>query len=158
MGLDKKRFMNARFEPRTAEVPVPALKEYFGEDEENPSWTVRGLEGRELGQAHEAAERNRQISAILEGLLSEDNREKVASIRKMLGLGDETPRDIAKRVEMLTLGSVEPECDLELALKLCRAFPIEFYELTNKIVELTGRGHIPGKAKPSGATPTSEPA
>ncbi|GAF96882.1 unnamed protein product [marine sediment metagenome] len=155
MGFDSKGFMNTKFQPREASVPVPDLKEFF-EEGDKPEWKVRGLTGQELGRTNEAAERNRNIAAILEGLVAPGSHEKIESVRQLLGVGNETPQDIARRLEMLTVGSVEPPCDIELALKLCTVFPIEFYQITTKIVGLTGKGHMPGKAQPSGKTTKSE--
>ncbi len=150
MGFDRKRFMTTRFQAREVDVPVPALAEWFGEGAD-PAWKVRGLSGQELGRAKEAAARNRSIAAIVEGLASGADREKTAAMRQLLGI-DETPQDIAQRIHMLEIGSVDPTCDTELALKVCEVYPVEFYTLTNKITELTGRGHEPGKSTPSGAT------
>lgn len=154
MGFDGKRFVNTRFVPREEDVPVDDLKEWFEKDGK-PLWRVRGLTGQELGAVNEAVERNKNIAAILEGLLAPENAEKVESLRKLLGVSDDVPQDIAKRIEMLTRGSVAPECDLDLALKLCENFPIEFYEITQVIIRLTGQGRIPGKSKPSTVTQES---
>lgn len=152
MPFDVKKFMKTRFTPREEAVDVPDLKDFF-EEQDGPQWKVRGLTGQELAKAKEAAEKNRNITAILEALAGGKTREKADSIKKLLGIADgETPADIARRVEALTIGSIEPVCDLELALKLCETCPIEFYLLTNKITELTGKGHVPGKAPPSGRT------
>jgi hypothetical protein len=65
----------------------------------------------------------------------------VADARKALGLaGKETPGEIAKRLEMLAMASVEPAISLQVAVKLAENFPVEFYQLTNEITELTGMG------------------
>jgi len=152
MAFDVNKFMSARLVPRTESVPVPDLKDFF-EGKDKPVWTVRGITGNELGRANEAAARNKNIAAILEGLVSGKNADKVNSVRKLLGTGEgDVPDDIAKRIEMLKIGSVDPVCDLDLALKMCKAFPVEFFQLTNKITNLTGQGHEPGKAPPSGKT------
>lgn len=153
MPFDKKAFLKAGFRPREKAVPVPDLKQFFAKGEKRV-WKVRGLEGVELGRANEAAERNRNIAAVLEGLVAQGQKKKVDSMRELLGIGDQTPSDIAKRIEMLVIGSVEPECDLDLALKLCKTFPVEFFSITNWIIRLTGQGHEPGKARPSGGKKT----
>jgi len=152
MPFDPKKFTKTKFEPRTESVPVPDLKEFF-DKKEKPVWKVRGLTGTELGRANESAERNKNIAAVIEGLLAASARKKTDSMRKLLGIDDSTPPDIAKRIDMLVAGSIEPVCDLDLALKLCEAFPVEFFQITTKILELTGKGHMPGKPRPSGKTP-----
>lgn len=154
-GFDLKKFRNAKFEPRFEDVPVPDLKDFFGEGAEAPVWRVRGLTGHELGKVNEAAERNRNVAAILEALLSTSSDDKAEAVKKLVGLDDSVPQDIARRLEMLALGSVDPEADLELAVKLCTHFPIEFFSLTNAITKLTGQGaEIKKKRNSSGATPT----
>ena len=152
MAFKKSDFIAARYEPRVAEVPVPELKPFF--DGGNPVWKVKGLTGQELGRANDAADRNKKISSVVEGVLS-DNPKKIAKAVKMV-IDPDTPHDVAKRLEHLILGSVDPVCDLELALRVCERFPIEFYSITNKILELTGLGQLPGKHKPSGKTQKSE--
>jgi len=154
-GFDLKKFRNAKFEARFEDVPVPDLKEFFGEGAEAPAWRVRGLTGHELGKVNEAAERNRNVSAILEALLSNSADDKAEAVKKLVGLDDAVPHDIARRLEMLSLGSVDPEMDLELAVKLCTHFPIEFFALTNAITKLTGQGaEIKKKQNSSGVPPT----
>lgn len=153
--FDIKKFKKTKFEPRTELVPLPDMKEFFGEGDE-PVWKVRGLTGAELGRCTEAAERNKNIAAILEGLISPDNQTKVESVREMIGMTPGTvPNDIARRIEQLVLGSVDPAIDEEMAVKLCQVYPVEFYQLTNAIVRLTGAGHVPGKQKPSGTAQKS---
>ncbi len=149
MGFDAQKFLDARLYPREEWMNVPDLKDYFGKGEK-AVWKVRGLTGQELGRANEAAEKAKNIRAILDGILSSTSSEKVDAIKKLVGASNETPQDTAKRLEMLVIGSVEPACTWELAVKVCEAFPIEFYQLTNKITELTGKGHVPGKPPASG--------
>lgn len=157
MAFDAKRFQKEKFRHRTEDVPVPDLKEWFGPDD-NPVWVVRGLEGAELGFVRDSAARNRNIAAILEGLISASDRDKVQGIRDLLGMGNSIPDDIAQRIEMAIMGSVDPSCDRDLAVKLCKSFPIEFYSITNTISRLTGQGQVPGKKKDFGKTEVSAPA
>lgn len=154
MPFDAKRFMKTKFTPRIAEVPVPDLHEFFKEGEK-AIWKVRGLTGQELGAANEAADRNKNVAALLEALVSAEAKEKAQAVKDILGVGGKTPQDIAKRLEHLRLGSVDPHCPLDMAVRLCEAYPIEFFTLTNKVMELTGRGQLPGKQPPSGGTPKS---
>lgn len=157
MGFDAKKFSKTKFSPRTEDVPVPDLKEFFAEGEA-PVWKIRGLTGQELGQANEAADRNKNMIAILAGLASRSEKEVTNSVKELLGVGGNTPDDVAKRIEHLVLGSVDPVCTQELAVRLCTVFPIEFFQITNKIYQITGQGQMPGKPKPSGAAATSDQA
>ena len=151
MSFDVKKFSKEKFTARTEAVPVPDLKAFFPEDEA-PLWRVRGLTGQELGRAAEASARNKNMAAILEGLTGEAAKEKSAALKDLLGLGGNTPEDVAKRLEHLTMASVDPACTIDLSVRLCETFPIEFYQLTNKIMELTGMGQMPGKPAPCGKT------
>lgn len=157
MGFDSKKFLKMKFTERTFPVPVPDLKDYFPEGAE-AVWVVRGLTGQEVGRSAEAADRNKNITAILAGLTSDTSKEKSDALRNLLGVGANTPSDIAKRIEQLVAGSVDPKCTSDLAVRLCEVFPVEFYQLTNKIIELTGQGQVPGKQNPSGVTAASGPA
>lgn len=153
MAFESSRFLATQFIPREDDVPVPDLKEFFGG--EDPVWRVRGLTGFELGKVEEVKRRNKQIENILEGIVSAGSKKQIAAVKKLVGNTKDATDDVAKRLELLVIGSVDPVCDLELSKKLLTAFPIEFFDITNRINILTGKGHIPGKAKPSGKTPKS---
>lgn len=156
MPFDSKRFLKTKWSARIEEIPVPDLAAFFPEG--SPAvWKVRGLTGHELGRANEASERLKNIAAILEGLASGTGKERTDAVKELLGVGGSTPADIAKRLEHLTIGSVDPPCAMELAVRLCETFPVEFFQLTNRIVQLTGQGQLPGKQPPSGETPKSAP-
>lgn len=157
MSFDSKKFLKAKFAPRTFGWPVPEMAEFFAPGED-PVWKVRGLTGQELGHAAEAADRNKTIVSLLEGLTADSSKDKTDAIKGLLGFGTDTPADVAKRLEHLTMGSLDPKCPLDLAVRVCEAYPIIFYNLTNKIYELTGQGQMPGKQPPSGGMAESETA
>jgi hypothetical protein len=152
MKFDSAAFKKAKFTARTEDVPVPDMAGFFTglKPQEIPVWTVRGLTGNELGNCNESAERNRKIGAILEGLVSPSKKDISKAVKDMCGIGDNVPQDIAKRISILVTGSVKPKIDQELAVKICKTFPIEFFQLTTKITLLTGQGHVPGKPRGSG--------
>lgn len=149
--FDSERFKNTTFCDRTGTVELKGLAEFFGEGEK-AEFVVRGLTAVELGRANEASARERDVAAVVEAIASPDKQEKVEAIRELLGVSDEVPTDTAKRHELLVLGSVSPEIDHELAVLLAERYPIEFYQLTNKISQLTGLGRVPGKQNGSGST------
>jgi hypothetical protein len=157
MAFDAKRFVKTKFIPRTEDVSVPDMKDFFP-DGEPAVWKVRGLTGQELGWAAEASERNKGIAAILSGLTSGSDKEIAQAVKELVGVGGNTPADIAKRIEHLRLGSVDPMCTQDLAVRLCEVYPVEFYQLTNAILRLTGQGQMPGKSMPSGEIMKSGPA
>lgn len=150
--FDVKRFMSAQFVPREEDVPVPDMAEFF-EDGEKPVWKVRGLTGQELFFALEAAERNRKVKAILKGLTSEVLADLSSAVQKVVGDRSEVTNALAKKLEMFAIGSVAPEANIELAVKVCRTHPIEFTTITATIEGLTGKGHeAKKKPKSSGTT------
>lgn len=147
MPFDADRFARAKFEPRTAVVKVEALASFFG-DGEAPEWTVRGLNSDELHRALEAGRRQGSIETIVKAIAATGDQADV--IRRAIGLTKDTPGEIAKRLEMLSLGSVAPTVDLPTAVKLAETFPVEFLSLTNRITELTGKGF--DEVKPGAAS------
>ena len=150
--FDTKRFMQEKFGPRTANVAMSELKDFFKEGAD-PVFTVRGLEGFEIGRGKEAAARNRTTKAIVEGIVSQRSDDVTTAVKKLMGTSDDVPQDIAERIEFVLAGLVEPsDWKLDNVLWLCKNFPVNFYTLSIRILELTGLGHLPGKAKPSGAT------
>lgn len=159
MEFDSERFLRERFRPRERAVPVPDLAPWFRDlpEGEVPVWRVRGLEGAELARVREAPGRAKTLEALARALAREGTAERAEALREALGLGGETPDDLARRIEMLMAGSVAPRCDRQLAQRLARVRPVEFYTLTDEITRLTGEGAEPGESSGSGGTPPSEP-
>jgi len=152
MAFDAKKFLKEKFEHRVEEVAVPDMAIFFPGGEKSV-WKVRGLTGQELGRANEAVEKNRNVAAILEGIMSVAGKEKTEAVKSMIGVAPgQTPGDVVKRLEHLVLGSVEPVCTQEMAVKVCEVWPVIFFELTNTILKLSGAGQMPGKPKASGKT------
>lgn len=166
MGFDAAKFESAKMAPRTRQVPVPGLSAFFTRDEVDPEpstspdepsgvwiphWEVRGLTATELHRAIEAGKRQNSVESIVKAIAS--TQDQAQAVRRALGLTTDTPGEIAKRLELLILGSVAPKIELPTAVKLAERFPIEFMQLTNEIGELTGLGH--DLVKPSAASPTT---
>lgn len=158
MEFDASKFASAAFKRREEDVPVPDLRDWFKgiKEGDTPVWRVRGLTGAELGAVNEAQAKNRNKNAIVDALSSEKEASVTDAIRELIGTGANVPDDIARRIEMLVIGSVEPECTHQVAVKLAEVFPVEFYELTTKITKLTGMGSEPGKPKRSSTVQTSK--
>ncbi|CAO1663536.1 Phage XkdN-like tail assembly chaperone protein, TAC [Halomonas sp. NYA30] len=158
MEFDANKFASASFKRREEDVPVPDLRDWFKGTKENetPVWRVRGLAGEELARVNEAQARNRNKNAVIDALSSEKAAHVTDAIRELIGTGSSVPDDLARRIEMLTIASVTPECSHQVAVKLAEAFPVEFYDLTNKITTLTGLGSEPGKPKRSSGSPASK--
>lgn len=153
--FDAQRFVANPCAARTVDLAVPDLKPWFDADED-PVWVVRGLTGEEWARANEATDRTARLRAALDSLIGAGvaRREAMATV---LGTSDDLPDDLVKRYELMIFGSVAPTADRELAIKLFREFPVVGYQITTKILELTGMGADPGKLPGSGPTPESEP-
>ncbi|HOW46619.1 MAG TPA: hypothetical protein P5305_03780 [Rubrivivax sp.] len=154
MAFNAEKFAQAAFRPRTETLDLPALAPFFDAGEA-PRWTVRGLTASEFARAQDAEKRNSSIDMLMGALAAAQSKgEAVDAARKALGLSSaNTPGEVAKRLEMLVAGSVEPAVTMEIAVLLAERFAIDFYVITNKIVELTGQGFdLP---KPDAASPTT---
>ncbi len=155
--MDTDKFMKQEYRPREGTVFVTALSDYFEEGKE-PVYKVRGLTATELAQAEETAEKNKNVMALVEAMAGGTGKDKVDAVKKALGFdSEEVPNELAKKLEYVTLGSVDPVITLDVAVKMAECHPIEFMSISREILVLTGQGHVPGKQKPSGEEKTSEP-
>lgn len=141
MAFDSQKFLNTEYKDRTEDVPVPELKNFFPGDE-TPVWTVRGLTAEEIARANDAVSQNADVSAIITALVAKQSKEKAEAVRDMLGMSTAVPADIVKRLSHLGSGSVSPECTQEMAVKLGENHSVTFFKLTNKILELSGKGRL----------------
>jgi hypothetical protein len=162
MSFNTQKFGAAKFAPRTDVVSVAdsPLVEFFEGDSE-PVFTVRGLTATELAIANEAQIKNAKIGVILDAITAGgQNAEQVKQIRESIGITNEkTPGQIAKGLEMVVMGCVEPEVPLNLAVKIAEVAPIEFNKLVIAITKLTGQGsEAQVKPKPSGRKKRSKAA
>ncbi|MCP4259087.1 MAG: hypothetical protein GY774_16500 [Planctomycetes bacterium] len=155
--FDTRAFMKQTFAPREGEVPVPALKDFFP-DGKTPAWKVRGLTADEIARCNEAGERNKMVEAIAEALAAANKPDITDGIKKMLGVSSDVHAEVAKRMEQAVIGSIDPEISLEVAVKIATVAPVEFYDITNEILKLTGLGQVAGKSQPSGKEQTSKTA
>ena len=146
MPFSADKFQRAAFEPRTEIVEIQSLAEFFGEGEK-PEFTVRGLTASELHKAMEAGARNKSVDAVVKAIST--SKDQIAAIRAAIGLSADTPGEIAKRIEMMVAGCVAPKVDHAIAAKLAEVCPVEFYDLTNRITNLTGQGSSRVKPQPS---------
>ena len=138
--FDQTKFNEAKFIPRTEIIVIPELADFFAEGA-SPEFEVRGLTAAEYAKADAAKDRDKDITTLFSALRMNNKAEAVREARAALGIGDETPGDLSKRVEMLVLGTLRPDKLLrQTAVLFAERFPIDFYNITNKITILTGRG------------------
>ena len=155
MAFDLKKFQKAKFEPRTETVKVASLASFFGDDD--PVFTVRGLTGEELAKVNAAQSKAKSLNALVEALAGQDQHEKVKAIRDGMGLSEnDIPEDLARRIEMMIHGCVDPALDAQAAAKVFRVAPVDGYAISNTITALSGKGMILGNSPASGKTPKSK--
>lgn len=148
MAFDRDRFMSAPLMARMKEIRVDAMAEYF---DGPPVITVRGLTASEIALANEEKEKYARLDTIAKAIAGKN----VDEVRAALGLGDDVPGDIARRIEVMIHGAVEPPIARDMAIKIGDAFPIEFYAITNEILALSAQGKTLEKPAPSGNAMTS---
>lgn len=142
MAFDSNKFLKTKFRDRTLDVPVPELKKFFSADEK-PVWTVRGLTAEEIARANDEVSQNKDVAAIVSALASSISKEKAEAVKDLVGINkDRLPGDVVKRISHLMSGSVSPECSREMAVKLGENQAVVFFNLTNKILELSGKGRL----------------
>ena len=146
MTFDIKGFERTKFKRRTENFKVEVLKEFFKDDEE-PVFIMQGLRHDEIAACNAAIKGNENLKVILQAAASHKPSIK-AAIGDMIGGSVGVPEDTQKRIMHLTYGSVKPKIDEGLAVKLAESFPVEFIQMTDLILKLTGEGMIAVK-KPS---------
>lgn len=154
MSFDQLRFQQATLAPRQETVWTRELASFFAPGVD-PVFTVRGLTGEELARANDIQARQQRLAAHIDALSVTGGGDAREALRSLLGYGDDVPEELAKRLDYLVYGCVEPAMDRPTAVKLFAAYPIIGYTLTNKILNLTGLGADVGKAPPSTPTPPS---
>lgn len=140
------KFRSTKFELRTQTIPAPeALVEFFADGP--AQFVVRGLIASELHKANEAGTRQTAIDAVVKAIATQ--KDAIESVRRALGMTADTPGEIAKRMEMFLMGCVAPKLSPADVAKIAEVCPIEFYDITNKILVLTGQGATQVKPEPS---------
>lgn len=145
MPFDIDKFQSANFKFREEEIPVPELKDFFGEDEK-PVWRIRNLTGMEIFVINEAERRNDRKNEAIEAIMSGEKKERVEAMKELaMTLPGMTPTEYVRRLETLCLGSVEPKVTKEIAVKVAENYGYTFKNLSQRILLLTLQGSEPGK-------------
>jgi len=145
MPFDSKAFSKTKFEPRTAEIKIPELKEFFGGDD--PVFVVRGLTGIELANALDSSTTIRARAELAEALLDGTSEDRTDAIKVAFGIGNDVPNELARYHELIIRGTVIPKIPREVSVKLAETFPIDHKNLAITILNLTGQGQL-AKKKP----------
>lgn len=153
--FDLEAFRKARFSTREDTITLPELeKAGFGDG----VLRLRGLTAEDIARANEAADRSKVLVGLVDKLAG-GPKEKVAAILEGIGFGENVPVTLAKRIQHVLMGVIEPELTQEDVVRFADAYPIEFNQVAQKILELTGLGKVAEvKRKPSGKTRASRTA
>lgn len=144
MAFDATKFESIEFKDRTEKIPVPDLKQFFGK-KEKPIWEVRGLTAHELAIVNNAVEANKGKAELLDAISEGTSDEKMEAVRKamnILKVSDSVPGDLIRRHQTLVMGSINPVCSEELAVKLGNNYPTVLFQISQKIYALTGMGRV----------------
>lgn len=159
MGFDKDAFLSTNWQPIEAEMHVPELSDWF-KNGSKPVWKVRTLEGLEVAKARHAKERNLRLKNNIDAIAEVLHSKNDATIKKNFEVIIETfnaDAETAYRHELLILATVEPKnVDYHVASVIHKVRPETYYRITNKIVELIGKGFDAGKLPASGMTQQSK--
>jgi hypothetical protein len=165
MGFRAEHFARATLAPRTREVPVPELADWFDgetatERKAAAVFIVRGLSADEYALAKDAHLMNMRKLGLLKALEREDPdpnqiaEEARAAIR---GSAEDKHAQIAFRQEMIRHGVVDPVLSEEAVAKLAAHFAMLIFRISDAINDLTGRGsEAAKKPKRSSQTAPSE--
>lgn len=158
MPFDVNAFRQATYKARQGEVTLPALAGYFDKDEQ-PVFVVKMLNSEELARAEEAIQRNDLVKQLTR-MMAQNSAEKADAIAEAMGVvATDVPPVLKKQIEHVRLGVVSPEMDLSDIVKLSECHPVEFKQLHNKIMELSGQGaEAQVKRRASGRGKTSKTA
>jgi hypothetical protein len=158
-GFDLKKFRNTDFERRVKEVPVPELAFFFekskkskSKKKEIPVWRCQNMTGEELYRMRDAVDRNRDVEKTLEALAAGQGAEVA---KEALGVTDNVPDDLARRLSVLVFGTVNDDGETfsrSDAIALAKEFSVTFDRLTTEIMILSGIGSKPGESNGSGTT------
>lgn len=138
--MDIDKFKQANFSPRTAKVPVPQLKDFFAGV---PELIVRGLTGQEVAKARERVNQNSMLRELVDKILSDKASSKAEGLQQALGITDDVPSDLVYRIAVCEFGINSVHFEQEDCVKLATVVPEHFYEISSKILELTGLGQAP---------------
>ncbi len=153
MAFNTNGFIQAPWQHRTQEVPVPELKDWFDPDE--PAvFLVRSLTANEIARANSASQAHRREAALAEALTAGSKGAIVTAVKDALGRGQDLDPDIPRRMELVCAGLVAPTCDLEMARLLNEHHGVILFNLSNIILGLTGQGSDVEK-KPPPSTETT---
>ena len=135
--FDIEGLRSTTFTPRESTLTLDAFKKAGLGD---GVIKVRGLTACEISQSDEASQKGELLSDIVLKLADSSGKKQAAALLEGVGISDDVPSALKKRYEHIVFGVVEPKLVLSDVVKIGDTFPIEFNQIANKILELTGLG------------------
>lgn len=154
MAFNTDKFSATDFVPRTRNVEVRALSEFFGEDEK-PVFVVRSITGDELARVQEEVEKHKAARKALSQMAASASQEVADAVRVLLAgvkNKDSTPDAWVHTLNLVHIALVEPKLEYSQLVRLATFFPVEISLLRNTALELLGMGH--DTKKPDTSTPS----
>ena len=149
--MDFDKFKITDFERRTATVKMPALTAFADEGKDVCEIEVQALTGEEVARARERVKQNAGLAEIIEKFAGGSLPDLVEAMKEKLGMTESVTADAVYRIAVLEFGIVGHPLPQDQCVKLFNHAPEAFYDLTNKILELTGLGSVPaGEPSASG--------
>ncbi len=136
--FDLDKFRKTTFKPREEEMIFPDIESagFSGK------FRVRGLTAEEIARSEEASTKGKLLSDLVEKLAGSAGKEKASALLEGVGISTAVPATLAKRYEHVCAGVVDPALTISDAVKFGDVWPMEFNQLANKILELTGMGKV----------------
>lgn len=144
MSFNYDQFDAANVTFPTKKIPVPELKEFFGDGEE-PMWEIKPLTGLELSIAEQAAQNFEKLKGLIESIVGDNVKEMKQGFGELLGrTKDTTPEQYLKWLKYIEFGSV-PTCPEHIVVKLAQTKAGTFRRLAYEISVLSAQGADLGK-------------
>jgi hypothetical protein len=140
--------MREKFYEFHGDETLEVMKTYF-DNGETPGVMLRGLTGKQYSECKNRHNARKNIEVLVTALAGDDTKKIGEELKKKFGDTDETTPEISFRMKALELGS---DLDWETVGTIKHYFPVEFNEMTDIILNLTGMGAMPGELKASGAS------
>jgi len=154
MPFDLSKLDKCKIQDVTADVPVPGLKQLFGDDEE-PTVKVRGLDAIGIAQVQEDVNTAQSIQDVIKRLASGQADEISDAVQEVLGRSSDNPKRYLEVLGYVTKGCFDPEISKQQAARIAKIAPNDFYRIGNKVMELSGESRL-GEHKGSGKSKKSK--
>jgi hypothetical protein len=141
--FDLNKFEQATITQRTRELDVPLLQDFY-EKKQKPIWVIHALTSEDVAMVNDAEERNAAVGTLVTAMLGNNKNSKADAIKSAMGIGEESPADIVRRIEIILRGStnLNVEEHRDIVIKIAMYYPTVFMTISNEILSLSGEGGL----------------